>query len=147
MKKIIVIALILLLMAGCTQEADTYLFPNKNEEIESIELLYYPAALDPDCEDENIFLPVRELEAEEIGTFMNALYNLPTKKVGPPPYSHYGPNIARVTYANGDVEYFGSWHIELVKNGEQRFAVGRYGFDSESFDALFKKFSDIGFDE
>jgi len=136
MKRFLVIFLVLVTLSGCSRISDVYEFANRDVTIEKIELLYYPASIDFDAE-RNKFWFIRELEAEEIAVFMEQLYELPTKRARPTPLSDYGPYIARVSYINGDTEYFGSWHIELVEAGTNRFSVGVYYFPGDCFEELF----------
>ena len=136
MKKILTICLIMLLLCGCSPKPQSYPFVNKSEPIESVELLYYPRANNVD-EEWMAFQQIRVLEPEEITTFMNALYALPTKRARPTPPSDYGSYVARVTYENGDMEYFGSVHIEFVANGTDAHAMGYYYFPGNAFEELF----------
>ena len=80
---------------------------------------------------------IRFLDTDEISEFMEALYAMPTKRAKPTPNSDYGPYIARVTYENGDTEYYGSQHIEFVESGAKAYAVGYYYFVGDEFEHLF----------
>ena len=130
------------LFCGCVSPA-AYSFPNKAEEIETIELLYYPWYKNSNRGEFGEFITVRVLESADIISFMEAIYSIPTDKAGYEPPSNYGEYIARVNYANGDTEYFGSEHIEFVKNGERAYAVGDYYFVGDSFNKLFFEYSGI----
>ena len=141
MRKLLIIVICLaLLLLGCASSRDPYPFENRDEPIASIELLYYPW-----INNENApfmeFVLVRELSAEEIPVFMKELYALPSSFVLGSPLGNYGSYIARVSYENGDTEYFGSRHIELVKASEEPYAVGVYRFTGDSFDKLFLEYA------
>lgn len=144
MKKISIILAVCLsvaLLCSCTQSSKTYPFPNRDEPIESVELLYYPFAIDVDNEEFMNFELIRKLEQEEISEFMERLYAVKTKQaIGSPPCD-YGPYIARVTYENGDSEYFGTRHIEMVEAGTEAFAVGIYYFHGDAFEKLFLEYA------
>jgi len=141
MKKLLVLVICLsFLLLGCNSAAEPYLFENRGKSIDCIELLFYPW-----IEDENEpfmeFVLIRELSAEEIPVFMEELYALPSSFVYGSPLRNYGSYIARVSYENGDTEYFASRHIELVKAGEEPYAVGVYSFTGNSFDELFLEYA------
>ena len=139
MKKVLAICLIVLLLCGCSRIPKNYPFENKNEPIESVELLYYPWYEDrskPIME----FELMRTLSPDEIPEFMNKLYALETTKAFPPP-SNYGLYVARVNYKNGDSEYFGARTIEFVKSGKDACAIGGYCFTGNGFDMLFFEYA------
>ena len=139
-KKFILICFITLLLYGCSPMPKTYPFENKNELIESIELLYYPWYTD-DSKPFMEFETIRTLTDEEIPEFMDKVYALETKKAAPTPPANYGLYIARVNYENGDTEYYGTTHIEFVESGEKASAVGYYYFPGDSFDNLFSEYA------
>ena len=142
MKKVLLtILVILLLMASCPSRPNEYPFPNRGEPIESVELLRYPFGDDSRRGGKFVFRSIRFLSEEEIPVFMEALYSLPTWCAKPTPNANYGEYIARVTYSNGDTEYFGSQHFELVKKGEEPIGVGTYYFPGETFEELFHKYA------
>lgn len=144
MKKIFIILAIcvsIALLCSCAQCSKSYPFPNRDEPIESVELLYYPFAVDVDNEEFMYFELIRKLEQEEISNFMEHLYALKTKQAFGSPPCDYGPYIARVNYENGDAEYFGTRHIELVEEGTEAFAVGIYYFSGDSFEKLFLEYA------
>ena len=128
------------LMLGCNSNEKTYPFENRNEPITGIELLYYPW-IDDETEPFIEFVLIRKLSDEEIPSFMEELYNLPSSFVIGSPLGNYGAYIARVSYENGDTEYFASRHNELVKAGEEPYAVGVYSFKGDSFDKLFLEYA------
>jgi len=147
----------LLLLCGCSAlgamfqivfSDRTYSFPNHEEPIESIELLYSlhgesdsPCGMGVNCQQYMQFELVRQLEGEEIAAFVEQLYALKTTYyIGDPP-SNYGPYIARVNYENGDIEYFGSRHFELVKAGDEPCAIGIYCFRGDAFEELFFEYA------
>jgi hypothetical protein len=134
MRKISIVLITLFLLCGCSKLPDTYPFARKNLDITGVEVL---------CNDGYVgqnFRLIRTLEAEEIVDFMNALYELPTQKCITPPSMNFGKNVIKVIYENGDVEYFASWHIELVEKGAEIKGVGAYYF-TEGFDELFEKYA------
>ena len=140
MKRMLVVCLIMVHLCGCSIQPKSYPFVNREEPIKSIELLYYPRATNMD-EEWMVFRLIRALEPEEIPTFMNALYELPTKRARPTPPSDYGAYIVRVTYENGDTEYFGSIHIEFVQSGSEPYAMGYYYFTGDAFEELFFEYA------
>lgn len=140
MKKTLTMFLLLTFLYGCSLQSDIYPFEHKNEPIASVELLYYPWVNDAD-EEFMVFHTIRVLEPDEVEPFMNVLYDLPTKKAGPTPLSNYGAYIARVYYVNGDAEYFGSRHIELVESGTKAYAVGVYYFPGDVFEELYFEYA------
>lgn len=136
MRKFLIIVLVVIVFGGCAFSSSSYPFPYKGENIVSIELLHNPkygAYTGQKFELERI------LEPGEIDAFMNALYQLPTTYPAPAP-RNFGENIVRVTYENGDVEYFASWHIEVVKEGQSIKGSGSYCFSGEGFNELFNEY-------
>ena len=141
MKKLLVLAICLsFLLLACVPNREPYPFENRDEPIAGIELLYYPW-IKNENEPFMEFVLIRELSAEEIPVFMEQLYALPSSFVHGSPLGNYGSYIARVSYENGDTEYFASRHIELVKAGEEPYAVGVYSFTGDSFDELFLEYT------
>lgn len=140
MKKLICIILLLSVLTGCSVKPNSYPFEHRNEPITGVELLYYPW-IDDETKPFMEFQVIRILESEEVPVFMDALYALETKRARPTPPGNYGQYIARVSYANGDTEYFGTRHIELVKAGEEAYAVGYYYFTGDAFDKLFLEYA------
>ena len=138
MKKLIVIILILLLLCGCKTMPDEYPFKNANDNIVSVELLYNPHA-NEGHHDYPFELSCVLGESESVN-FMNRVMQLETSKCLTPPPSNYGFYIARVTYDDGDVELFGTWHIEFVENGSEPWGVGSYSFDGDDFEILIKEY-------
>ena len=140
MKKIVVIILLLIVLSGCSAKPSSYPFDHQNEPIVSIDLLYYPW-IEDETQPFMVFQLIRSLESEEVPIFMDALYALETKRARPTPPGNYGQYIARVSYENGDMEYFGTRHIELVKSGEKAYAVGYYYFPGDAFEKLFLEYA------
>ena len=128
-----------LLLVTCYNHSEDYPFENKNEPIESIELIYYPYARDMDEED--VLLSIRFLSEEEIPAFMEKIYTLETNQILTAPPTLWGIYIARVTYKNGDVEYLGSGHIEFVESGKTPISLGTYYFTGDAFDKLFLEYA------
>lgn len=140
MKKTTAIFLLLIVLSGCSVQPNSYPFEHRNEPITSVELLYYPW-IEDETKPFMDFQLIRTLESEEVPVFMDALYALETKRARPTPPGNYGKYIARVSYENGDSEYFGTRHIEFVKSGEKAYAVGYYYFLGDAFEKLFLEYT------
>ena len=138
-KVVCVLILVLLILSNCYNLAKDYPFKNKNESIESIELLYHPFAEKMEGKDE--LLSIRFLDAEEIPQFMDKVYALDTDRALSAPPTGWGVYIARVTYENGDTEYLGSLHIEFVESGKQPVSLGTYYFAGDAFDKVFLEYA------
>ena len=138
---IITMISVFVILAGCSKSLpDTYTHPNKDQPIVSVELMYNSSWVYTGEE----FKTVRTLNPQEIPLFMDELYALPTQKNITPPARDFGPNIVKVTYENGDIEFFASWHIEFVKSGEEIAGVGAYAFVGEGFDQLYDSYRGQG---
>ena len=139
MKKTVVILLFITsILSGC--KPSQYTFPNKNQSIEKIELLYHPHA-----NNGNIGGPMETictLEDDSVDVFMEKLYGLETNMCITPPPRGYGFHVARVVYQNGDVEIFGSRHIEFVEKGSEPKWIGEYSFDKKEFEELFFQYAE-----
>lgn len=141
---VLICAVLILILTGCQRVPETYEYVNQNIPILKIELIYHPWVID-DEQERLAFEKIRDLEPEEVSSFMNAVYELPTRRARPTPPSNYGLYIARVFYENGDVEYLGSSHVELVEKGTESYAVGYYYFPGDAFTELFLEYAgDIG---
>lgn len=141
MKKLTTFLLVAILLCGCSKKPETYQFSNSLENIVSIELILNQnkVVLEPsfDC-----FYLIKELDTQEIQSFMNEVYFLQTKKVGtPPPFLSYGDHVAIVTYTNGDIEMLGTTNIEYVEAGNSLVGVGDYQFVGDAFEEVFLKYS------
>lgn len=142
MKKTILLILIAIILLGILfHSATSYQFPNQSEKIISIELLYNHNKYGEGTDYQNIDL-VRELQDNEISKFMDEVYSLETKKYHPPLWG-WGSYIAKVTYANGNVEMLGSLNIEEIISGETPTGYGSYYFPDDSFVEVFAKYVDI----
>ena len=128
-----------LLLGTCYNLSKDYPFENKNELIESIELIYHPYSEKLEGEDE--LISIRFLGSDEIPAFMKQVYTLETDRALPTPPTGWGVYIARVTYENGDVEYLGSLHIEFVESGKTPVSLGTYYFTGDSFEQLFLEYA------
>ena len=134
---IMMLATVTALFCGCNHTLPSnYAHPNKGQPIASVELLNNSSWQYTGQE----FEVVKVLDHAEIPAFMEKLYDLPTQKSITPPARDFGPNIVRVIYENGDMELFGSWHIEDIKSGEEISGVGSYSFADERFDELFNAY-------
>lgn len=136
---LIIYALSLALLIGCSHMPDSYPFAKQNDAIEIVELLYHP-------QPSNLFttkdyLLIYELPSDEIIQFMNSIQALDTEMCTTPPPRGYGEYVVRVMYNNGDMEIFGNYHIEFVASGEDEAGIGKYVFNPVSaFEELFKNY-------
>ena len=138
----VLIYTLICIVCAVVPKLDPYDFPYRGQPIESVELLYYPWADDPDSGEFMQFQTIRELDPSEIPVFMERIYNLPTESPLGDPRSNFGPYIAVVTYQNGDAEYYGCWNIEIVEVGSDIWAVGQYCFSGDAFDQLFLEYAE-----
>lgn len=140
MKKIVAITLciITLFIGGCKPRE--YTFPNKNQPVNKIELLYNPFS-EKGTGSRTMEL-ICTLEDESVDAFLEELYSLDTSRCTTPPPRNYGVYIARVVYQNGDVEMFGSRHIEFIEKGDTPKAIGEYYFSGDAFDKLFLEYAE-----
>ena len=139
MKRVLAFCMMVLLFCSCSSDR-SYPFENRGEPIESIELLYYPW-INNSNEEFMQFRLIRELEKDEISAFMDQVYELETACTLGEPFGNYGAYIAKVNYENGDTEYLGTHHIELVKAGDTPGAVGIYFFKTDAFEKLFSEYA------
>ena len=146
-KQIIYLFLLIFILCGCSSNrmSEHYVFQNKDEAIESVELLLNPYTDDGYSEHEGEFISIRTLEKNEISSFMESVYALETGKCISPPPTNHGFYIVRVTYENGDIEMLGSYHLEFVKKGEAPKGIGAYYFTSQTaFETLFYEYAKTG---
>lgn len=93
--------------------------------------------------DKDLFVLVKNLDTEEVSSFMQEVYELETSfSVSPPPRG-YGEYIAKVTYANGDVEMLGTVHIEYIEYGAEPTGVGAYYFKGDTIEQLIMKYAGL----
>lgn len=128
--------LICLLLCGCM--SNEYSFKSDNVSIVSVELLYNPYA--HEGYTGKPFELICVLDQASAESFVDEIRALKTKKQHSPPPSNYGDYIAKVTYDDGDEEWFGSRHIEYVEYGSVQFGVGTYYFDRTAFTEIFLKY-------
>lgn len=142
MKKWVYAMLLVCTLLGCSYKPTSYQFPNKSIPIHSVELLHNmnPGGIGIDENNMDLLLTLGDLE---IMGFMENIYGLPTKRCGTPPPYGYGEYIAKVTYENGAVEFFGSTNIVHIPSGKISYGVGDYFFDGTSFEELFSQYIDI----
>lgn len=117
-----------------------YSFPNKGVEITSIELLSNQKSNSPGKDGRNMVL-LRTLTGDEIPAFMEQCYELPTGSNGTPPHTGYGSCVAKIYYANGDIEVFSSSIIELIPAGSEPLGWGPHVFSGKSFDEVFAQYT------
>ena len=141
-KKYIAFALLLVILCGCSISDSCYSFPNQLIPILRIELLHNMNYQGIGIDESNMVL-LRTLEDAEVSEFMNAVYELPTKEMGTPPSTGYGEYIAKVIYANGDIEMYGPYNIELIPAGSKAVGIDTHYFSGNSFTALFAQYVDI----
>ena len=136
----IFLLIFVLLLCGCAPR--TYTFPNKGQPVASIELLYNPHANNGNIggDMESICF----LQQEDVDSFLQALYAIETRRCITPPPTGYGFYVARVVYENGDVEIFGSRHIEFIEKGNEPKWIGSYYFTPDAFMELFLEYADVG---
>ena len=142
MRKRIIIVLLVIFLAGCVGQESAYSFPNRDLTIISIELLYNQNPNGHGTDENNMVL-LRRLSEDEIPTFMAQCYQLPTKRMGTPPSTGYGECIAKICYANGDVEIFSTYNIELIPCGSEPVGCGTHYFPQKSFNEVFAQYADL----
>ena len=136
-RRILVILLVIVVFWSWSEIAtpSTYRYPHSVADAVCVELLRNHNT-DAFASDDRKFELLKVLEGEGMTTFLSAVRNLETSYCITPPPRGYGEYVARVTYANGDVEYYGTWHIEFVKSGEARTGVGSYSFRDNALESL-----------
>lgn len=144
----ILIVFLVGLVFWCWDEIATpshYRYPHAPENAVSLELLHNQNT-DAFASDDSKFVLLKTLEGEEMIDFLNEARNIETSYSVTPPPRGYGDYVARVTYANGDVEYYGSTHLEFVENGTERTGVGAYYFAADAMERLILEYCGIGTD-
>ena len=139
MKKILTFTFIAMVLFLSSCKSEQYDFPNKGQPIEKIEFLSNPYA-NKNTLDAPMY-NICSLEEECVDAFMQGLYSIETTRCITPPPTDYGLYIARVVYENGDVEMFGSRHIEFIAKGDTPKKIGEYCFDREKFEELFFQYA------
>ncbi len=117
-----------------------YVFRHGIEMVDRVELLYNQSEEYSDGYESFEFQIIRELQGDELISFMNEVYMLDTAKGGYPPRWGYGWYVAKVTYSNGDVEMLGSYNIEFISSGKEQTGVGRYYFTGDAFEETFSRY-------
>lgn len=140
MKKYVIVFSLIYVLLLCSCAPRNYTFPNKGQPVTSIELLYNPHANKGNIGGhmESICF----LQKEEIDSFLRALYTIETHRCTTPPPTGYGFYVVRVVYESGDIEIFGSRHIEFIEQGNEPTMIGEYCFSSETFKELFFEYAD-----
>ena len=142
-RQIAVLSLLMLLLCSCSRIPDTYSFPNQSEAITSIEFLHNMNPGGIGTNEDNMVL-LYTMSEKEIEAFLDALYELPTVKVGSPPPWGYGLHIVKITYKNGDIEMYGSNNIEYIQAGAKIWGIGDYRFVSnKDFESLIAEYVDL----
>lgn len=137
MRRLLVFFMVIPLLCACSRIPETYSFAYEGKTIACVELLNNYSAVYTGQE----FTVIRNLSEDEIPAFMDMLSQLETRQCITPPPRNFGPHIVRVTYADGDMELFGSWHIEFVEKGQSVKGVGAYCFSEDDFENLFMEYA------
>ena len=125
-------------MCGCNPMPDEYSFKNANDSIASVEIFHNPNVNSEDTGKP--FELICTLDECASKSFMNRVLELKTHlRISPPP-TDYGPYFACVTYNDGDIEFFGTWHIEYVECGNTPKKIGAYSFNGDEFEILIKEY-------
>lgn len=115
-----------------------YRFPNDMESIVSVQIMQ---CSDTEPWDPSGYWLLKELNTNESPEFMEKIYSLETERGGTPPRWSYGEYMAKITYANGDMECLGTHCIAFVPSGEWQSGVGEYYFaDEEAFLNLIQQY-------
>ena len=138
--QILLILFCIFIFSGCESEPSSYPFPNRSVSIEKVELIQNHNEFGEGTDESNMHL-IKTLDDSEALSFMEEIYNLPTKRAGTPPPWGYGVYIAKVIYSNGDIEMLGSLNIEFIENGNAATGIGSYYFPDDSFIPVFEKYS------
>lgn len=141
MRKFIVITLIITTIFFSSCKSRVYTFPNKGHQVKEVALLYNPHA-----HKGNIGGPMETictLDDESTVAFLEKLYQLDTDRCITPPALGNGFYVAQVVYQNGDIELFGSRHIEFVEKGCEPLRTGAYYFSGDGFEELFCEYAGI----
>lgn len=139
MKRFLIFVVYALLLCGCSKLPDTYPFLNEDNTITSIALFYFHNPQEGYVGQE--FELIRELEIDEITPFMDGIRSIDTIKGLSPPPCGFGEYIAQVTYSDGSMELFGTWHMEYVKSGDEILGIGAYNFMGDAFEKLFLEYA------
>lgn len=141
MNKLWVLLVLVVILCFCGCSAGIYELNNSPETIAKIEL--YSNASEPGtyAHQENVTF-IRQLEEDEIASFVQEICNLEMIMTHPPAYG-YGSYIAVITYSNGDMDILSNHAIEYVPAGEQPGQVSGDTFPGDSFEVVFLKYADI----
>lgn len=142
------IVFVVLLVFLCWGEIATpshYCYPHSVADAVRVELLHNQNT-DAFASDDSKFVLLKTLEGAEMIDFLNEARIIETSYCVTPPPRGYGEYVARVTYSNGDVEYYGSNHLEFVENGTERTGVGAYYFAGDAMERLILGYCGIGTD-
>lgn len=134
----VLVTLLVVVFFWCWSEIATpshYRYPHSTADAVRVELLRNHNT-DAFASDDGKFELLAVLEGEWMAAFLSEVRELETSYCISPPPRGYGEYVARVTYSNGDVEYYGTWHIEFVKSGEARAGVGGYSFRDRALEPL-----------
>ncbi len=134
----ILIILLIWIVFWCWDEIaipSSYRYPHSVADAVRVELMRNRNT-DVFSSDDSKFVLLTTLEGEQMTAFLCAVRDLETGYCISPPGRGYGDYVARVTYANGDVEYYGARNIEFVENGAERTGVGAYYFRDNALEPL-----------
>ena len=137
-----------LLVFFCWGEIATpshYHYPHSAIDAVRVELLHNQNT-DAFASDDSKLVLLKILEGAEMIDFLNEVRSIETSYCVTPPPRGYGDYVARVTYTNGDVEYYSSNHLEFVENGTERTGVGAYYFEGDAMERLILGYCGTGTD-
>lgn len=141
MRKFVVVILIIMTLLFSSCKSQVYTFPNKGQPIEKTELLYNPHANKGNIGGS--MEKICTLDDESTVAFLEKLYQLDTDRCITPPPTGYGFYVVQVIYQNGDVELYGSRHIEFIEKGDEPTRIGAYCFSGDGFEELFCEYAGI----
>lgn len=141
----ILIVFLVGLVFWCWSEIATpssYHYPHSVEDAVCVELLHNRNT-DAFASDDSKFVLLNTLKGEKLIAFLEEVRNIETYHCVTAPPRGYGEYVARVIYTNGDVEYYGSDHLEFVENGTERTGVGAYYFAGDAMERLILEYCRI----
>ncbi len=141
-RKLFFIMLCLMFLLGCSGKPETCPYANPAEEITGVTLIHNQNEYGEGI-DESKFECIRELNADEIDFFMDSVCRLPTHRRSGGPLWGYGEYMAKVTYANGDIEILGTLNIEYIPNGSAPTGFGSYYFEGDGLRMLILEYVQI----
>ena len=135
---ILLVLAVILCFCGCSD--GIYELTHSAETITKIELYSNTAEPGTYAHQENITF-IRQLEEDEIASFVQEICGLEMIMTNPPAYG-YGCYISVISYSNGDMDILSNFAIEYVPSGGQPGQVSGSTFPDDSFDAVFLKYAE-----